>query len=239
MERARRNRFSALILRDPLLSASPKNGGPLANHQEKGETTMDFNALVDPLLRWAHVLSGICWIGLLYFFNFVNVPFQGKMDGPTKKLVNPELLPRALWWFRWAAMATLVFGLILFFYVYMHGKQMRLQTGEMSGRALYIMIGMTLGIIMWFNVWFVIWPTQKKIITAVKAGQAPDAAWGPRALKFSRFNAYASGPMLMFMIVAGHMAGAFSVAVTAVCFVVGLVAIFLAVNASKTVGSSI
>ena len=108
--------------------------------------------MVDLLMRWAHVISGIAWIGLLYFFNFVNVPFQGKMEGPTKKLVNPELLPRALWWFRWAAMSTLVWGLLLFYWVYMnHGDylgQMRDLTPahKMTGRALYIMIGMTLAI---------------------------------------------------------------------------------------------
>jgi len=61
----------------------------------------EVRALVNGLLRWAHIASGITWIGMLYFFNFVNVPFQGKLDGPTKKMVNPELMPRALWWFRW------------------------------------------------------------------------------------------------------------------------------------------
>jgi uncharacterized membrane protein len=201
---------------------------------------MDLNALTEPLLRWAHVISGVCWIGLLYFFNFVNVPFQGKMDGPTKKAVNPELLPRALWWFRWAAMATMIFGLVLFWYVYMRQEGvMRDAQKKITGRALYIMIGMTLGLIMWFNVWFVIWPTQKKIIKAVKAGTPPDAKWGPRALLFSRTNTYLSGPMLLLMLTAPHSAMPFHVGTLAVIGVIGLVAPWLAINASKTTGSSI
>ena len=63
---------------------------------------------LEVLFRWIHVLAGVIWIGHLYFFNFVNIPFQGKLDGPTKKAVNPELLPRALWWFRWGAAWTWV-----------------------------------------------------------------------------------------------------------------------------------
>src|SRR5260370_31636979 len=72
------------------------------------------------LFRWLHVLAGIVWIGHLYFFNFVNGPFQGKLDGPTKKIVNPQLMPRALFWFRWGAMFTFIFGLVLFTMLYMY-----------------------------------------------------------------------------------------------------------------------
>ena len=74
------------------------------------------------LFRWIHVLAGVIWIGHLYFFNFVNAPFQGKLDGPTKKAVNPELLPRALWWFRWGAAWTWVTGVLLLLLVYYHGR---------------------------------------------------------------------------------------------------------------------
>jgi uncharacterized membrane protein len=77
---------------------------------------------LEVLSRWIHVLAGVVWIGLLYFFNFVNIPFQGKLDGPTKKAVNPELLPRALYWFRWGAAWTWATGVILLLLVYYHGR---------------------------------------------------------------------------------------------------------------------
>lgn len=84
---------------------------------------MDWKSLTGALVRWIHVVAGIIWIGHLYFFNFVNAPFQGKMDGDTKKKVNPELLPRALFWFRWGAAWTWVSGVILLTLVFYHGKQ--------------------------------------------------------------------------------------------------------------------
>ena len=77
---------------------------------------------LEVLFRWIHVLAGVIWIGHLYFFNFVNVPFQGKIDGPTKKAVNPELLPRALCWFRWGAAWTWVTGVLLLVLVYYHRR---------------------------------------------------------------------------------------------------------------------
>ena len=74
-------------------------------------------------LRWAHVVAGIIWIGHLYFFNWVNAPFQAKLDGPTKKIVNPELQPRALFWFRWGAAWTWITGILLAGLIYYHGRQ--------------------------------------------------------------------------------------------------------------------
>lgn len=207
------------------------------------------DAMTDAVLRWGHVISGICWIGLLYFFNFVNVPYQGKVPAEMKKVVNPELLPRALWWFRWAAMSTFIFGLILFFWVYMHGKQiygvetLNAATGKMekhiTGRALYIMIGMTLAVIMWFNVWFIIWPKQRAIIRGVKSGTPAPANYPKVALMASRFNAYSSGPMLMLMLFGAHAPGAFNIGHLALAFVLGLGCIFLCIKASANTGSSI
>lgn len=84
---------------------------------------MDFMNFVESLFRWFHVVAGIIWIGHLYFFNFVNIPFQATMDGDTKKKVNPELLPRALFWFRWGAALTWVTGVFLLLIVFYHGKQ--------------------------------------------------------------------------------------------------------------------
>ncbi|MEA2489519.1 MAG: hypothetical protein QOH21_1311, partial [Acidobacteriota bacterium] len=82
----------------------------------------DVNQWLQLLFRWSHVVAGITWIGLLYFFNWVNGPFQAKLDGPTKKIVNPELLPRALYWFRWGAAWTWITGVLLGGLIYYHGK---------------------------------------------------------------------------------------------------------------------
>jgi uncharacterized membrane protein len=203
------------------------------------------DALTDAVMRWGHVISGITWIGLLYFFNFVNVPFQGKLDGDTKKKVNPELLPRALWWFRWAAVSTLLFGLLLFWWIYLdhgdagHGGQLMDATGEhLTGRARFIMWGMTLAVIMFFNVWFVIWPAQRKIINGVKTGNPAPAHLGKRALLASRANTFLSGPMLLMMILAGH-ATAFSYGVLGIVVLIGLIPPFLAIKSSAKVGQSV
>src|SRR6266550_4174069 len=80
------------------------------------------NTLLNLFFRWAHIVAGITWIGLLYFFNWVNGPFQGKIDGPTKKIVNPELMPRALFWFRWGAAWTWITGFMLAGLVYYQGR---------------------------------------------------------------------------------------------------------------------
>lgn len=163
---------------------------------------------LDLLLRWGHVLSAIIWMGFLFFFNFVNGPMSKTLDAETKKKVVPELMYRCLFWFRWGAMSTLLFGLGLFFWLFYGdgtgaGVYKNFATDELFGRSHYIMGGMTLGIVMWFNVWFVIWPAQKgKILPAVAAGQAPPAGVVKRATLFSRINTYLSGPMLMMMFAA-------------------------------------
>ena len=139
------------------------------------------------LFRWTHVFAGIIWIGHLYFFNFVNIQLQGKMDDPTKKLVNPQLMPRALWWFRWGAMVTFLSGLALFAMIYFYtpgigwGANMILKGVERghSDRARWLEWGMLFGSIMWFNVWFVIWPAQKKLLGGT-AGDAAPALEPPR-----------------------------------------------------------
>jgi uncharacterized membrane protein len=160
------------------------------------------------VLRWAHVIFGIIWMGHLYFFNLVNVPFQGGLDKELKPKVNPALLLRAFWWFRWAAMYTFIFGWLLFFWHYIGPEHLIADqtTGMMSGRAMWILYGALLGSIMWFNVWFVIWPRQKKILGGMASGSPhPDAAkLAGTAGKASRFNTYASGPLLFAMLAAPH-----------------------------------
>ena len=184
----------------------------------------DIPSLVSVLLRFGHIMFGIVWLGHLYFFNLVNVPFQGDLDKELKPKVNPKLLLRAFWWFRWGAMYTLIFGLALFFYKYTYQGLFRdPQTGSVSVRAGWIMFGMLVALIMWFNVWFVIWPRQKLILGGMAAGTPhPDAAkLAATAGKASRFNTYASGPMLFGMVGATHLS-AMSFPVLLVVSVLGL-----------------
>jgi uncharacterized membrane protein len=153
-------------------------------------------------VRWVHFLAGIAWIGLLYFFNLINAAFLKSLDGPTKNIVIPKLMPAALNWFRHGATVTVLAGLILYFYLYSKGG-----TG-----AIALGIGGLLGIIMMGNVHGIIWPNQKKIIAAVEK-QAKDgtpappemAAWGRTALLASRVNFLLSIPMLFFMGAGSHL----------------------------------
>jgi uncharacterized membrane protein len=184
--------------------------------------TLDLAA--DLILRWAHVIFGIIWMGHLYFFNLVNVPFQGGLDKELKPKVNPALLLRAFWWFRWGAMYTFVFGWLLFAKDYLGPMHLISSTdGGMSGRAMWILFGALLGSIMWFNVWFVIWPRQKLILGGMASGSPhPDAAkLAGTAGKASRFNTYSSGPLLFAMLAAPH----FSIMSGPVLVVVSLIGI--------------
>ena len=159
------------------------------------------------VLRWIHIIAGIIWIGHLYFFNFVNVPFQGVLEKEVKPKVNPFLLPRALWWFRWGAMITFLAGVTLLLVKYSVGQLWTDPvTGTMSHRAMWILWGALLGTIMWFNVWFVIWPTQKKILGLGVPKAAPELLplLRARAGLFSKINTFLSGPMLFGMLAASH-----------------------------------
>lgn len=192
------------------------------------------------LMRWLHVFVGIIWIGHLYFFNFVNAPLQGALDDAGKKAVNPQLMPRALWWFRWGAMFTFLSGLILFWMIYMDtpwsSAVLRDEMGNLSTRAKWIMLGGGLGIIMWFNVWFIIWPAQTKLLGGTAGDMA--AVLRKRAGLASRVNTYLSGPMLFGMVNGSHayLQGKTALAV-AVAF--GLLAIWASISASYKVGKSV
>ncbi|MEW6543032.1 MAG: urate hydroxylase PuuD [Nitrospirota bacterium] len=164
-----------------------------------GTTDTDW---VGMLLRWVHFLAGITWIGLLYFFNLINAAFLKSLDGPTKNVVIPRLMPSALNWFRHGATVTVLAGLALYFYLYSKGG-----TG-----AIAVGIGGLLGLIMMVNVHAIIWPNQKKIIAAVErtakdGTPAPPemAAWGRTALLASRTNFLLSIPMLFFMGAGSHL----------------------------------
>jgi uncharacterized membrane protein len=162
-----------------------------------GAGEVDWFGLV---IRWIHFLAGITWIGLLYFFNLINAAFLKSLDGPTKNVVIPKLMPVALNWFRHGATVTVFAGVILYGYMYSKGG-----TGAVA-----LAIGGLLGIIMMVNVHGIIWPNQKKIIAAVTAAAqgtpAPPemAQWGRTALLASRVNFMLSIPMLFFMGAGSH-----------------------------------
>ena len=205
------------------------------------------------IFRWLHVFVGIIWIGHLYFFNFVNAPLAAKLDGPTKQKVVPELMPRALFWFRWGAAWTWITGVLLLLLIFYHGGLaietdaswgaaaiamiavtflavfaydalwrsglksnvraativsfvllavvvwMFVEVGGFPPRSVLIHTGAMFGTIMAFNVWFRIWPAQQRIIAAVKAGKAPDAADPALAGLRSKHNTYMSLPLLWAM----------------------------------------
>lgn len=206
------------------------------------------------ILRWAHVVAGVMWIGHLYFFNFVNAHVAKTFDADSKKKVVPELMPRALYWFRWGAAWTWVTGVLLLGIVYYMGGNLLDAGSEMSvaigtvlslaviivgfvvydilwqspmkknpvagtvvsvilvavvtwwlstmlsGRAVFIHLGSLFGTTMAANVWMRIWPAQRKIITAIKNGQAPDAALPALAAMRSKHNTYMSVPLLLLMV---------------------------------------
>lgn len=158
-------------------------------------------------LRWLHVLSGVMWIGLLWYFNFVQIPNMPNIPDEQKPAIGKVIAPAALWWFRWGAMATIITGLLL---AWANGYLLdALTLGGMDGFAvdknLAIGIGMWLGIIMWFNVWFVIWPNQKRALGIVDADAETKAASARTAMLFSRTNTMLSIPMLYAMVSAQNL----------------------------------
>ena len=157
-------------------------------------------------VRWLHVLSGVMWIGLLWYFNFVQVPSMPKIPDEQKPAISKVIAPAALFWFRWAALSTLVFGVIL---AGMNGYIFRaLGLGIGSGNPAHALIGfgMWMGIIMAFNVWFIIWPNQKKVLGMVEASADEKKSAARAALLASRTNTALSIPMLFAMVGAQNAA---------------------------------
>jgi uncharacterized membrane protein len=159
------------------------------------------------LSRWSHVFVGITWIGLLYFFNFVQVPAYAQMEASARNNAIDKLTSRALWWFRWAAAATLVSGIALLF---IDPKELYKSDFMKSAPGVAIYAGILLAVTMFLNVWLVIWPNQKKVIANarnVQAGGEADPAAAPaarKALLASRMNMIYSLPMLIFMVGTSH-----------------------------------
>ncbi len=213
----------------------------------------NITACLEMIFRWIHVVAGIAWIGHLYFFNFVNSQVVKTYDADSKRKVVPELMPRALYWFRWGAAYTWVSGILLAGLVYYMSPNLlppdstmgvgagvglslflilvvffvydmlwkAMAKNEQAGvivsfilvailimgmwrvfapRAVYIHVGMLFGTIMAMNVWMRIWPAQKKILAATKAGTAPDAAIASMAGLRSKHNTYMSVPLALSMV---------------------------------------
>ena len=154
--------------------------------------------VIDYLAKWGHFMAGITWIGLLYYFNFVQTEYFKEADGGARTDAFTKLVPRALWWFRWAAMLTFLTGLIM---LYFRGM----------GVTVDIVIGSVLAILMFLNVWLIIWPNQRILIASneqIKGGgeALPEAAAAaPKAALASRTNTLFSIPMLYFMGSSAHL----------------------------------
>ena len=155
-----------------------------------------FSALWLWFLRWVHVLSGIMWIGLLYYFNFVQIPNMPNIPDEQKPAIGKVIAPAALWWFRWSAMSTIVFGVLL-----AHQQGYLLDAILLTDTHWAIGLGMYLGTIMFLNVWLVIWPNQQKALGLVEADADTKAASAKTAMLFSRTNTVLSIPMLVSMTV--------------------------------------
>jgi len=164
-------------------------------------------------LRWLHVLFGIMWIGHLYYFNFTQIPNMPKIPDEQKPAVTKVIAPAALYWFRWGAMLTLITGLTLAWNQGYIAQALTLgaltDPSFASPKEILIGIGMWLAIVMWFNVWFIIWPNQQKALNI--DNKYPDlepaakAAAGKTAMLFSRTNTFLSAPMLVAMTAAGTL----------------------------------
>jgi uncharacterized membrane protein len=155
-------------------------------------------------LRYVHVFAGILWIGLLYYFNFVQIPTMPSVPAELKPAVSKYIAPKALFWFRWSALATVILGLLV----------AETQQGGYSARALTLSegyetigVGMWLGLIMAANVWFVIWPNQKRALGIVPAEDSAKARSASTAMMASRINLILSIPMLYCMVAQTHIGG--------------------------------
>ena len=157
------------------------------------------------LFRYLHVLAGVMWIGLLWYLNFVQIPSMPKIPDEQKAAIGKVIAPAVLFWFRWAALATILTGLIV---AYLNGyvhQAMALGIGYGGGKNTAIGIGMWLGLIMAFNVWFIIWPNQKKALGIVECQPEEKPKAAKTAMITSRINTLLSLPMLLSMVMAQNL----------------------------------
>ena len=157
------------------------------------------------LFRYFHVLSGVMWIGLLWYLNFIQIPSMPKIPDEQKPAIGKVIAPAVLFWFRWAALSTIITGLIV---AYLNGyihEALVLGIGSGGGKSTAIGIGMWLGLIMAFNVWFIIWPNQKRVLGMVECTPEEKAKSARTAMLFSRTNTLLSLPMLLSMVMAQNL----------------------------------
>ena len=178
----------------------------VAGGTKQGMPGLD-QAWVAFLFRWLHVVSGVMWIGLLWYFNFVQIPSMPKIPDEQKPAIGKVIAPAALFWFRWAAMATIATGIIL---AWLNGYLIDAYTlGASQGfgvpKNIAIGVGMWLATVMWFNVWFVIWPNQQKALGMVQVDADAKARAARMAMLFSRTNTMLSIPMLYAMVSAQNI----------------------------------
>ena len=160
--------------------------------------------------RYLHVISGVMWIGLLWYFNFVQIPNMPNIPDEQKPAIGKVIAPAALFWFRWAALATLITGLLTLVLYYGHERSISALTFTLTSdfsdpQALTIGIGMWLAIIMAYNVWMIIWPNQKRALGIVEADADTKAKSARTAMLFSRTNTMLSVPMLLAMLAAQNI----------------------------------
>jgi len=191
-------------------------------------------------LRWFHFLAGVTWIGVLYYFNFIQTPFFGsELGGSAKSAMTRGLVPNALWWFRWGAMFTFLTGWLIVFMKLGHG------VGLDSGYMTRVLTGGLMGTLMWANVWFVIWPAQQIVIANAESvaagGEANPAAAGAggKAGMASRTNTLFSIPMLLFMGSASHLpslAGAADAGASVMPYWIAALIVILLVEVNGLIG---
>jgi len=155
--------------------------------------------------RYLHVLNGIMWIGLLWYLNFVQIPSMSKIPDEQKPAIGKVIAPAVLFWFRWAALGTIITGLIVALLNGYAHEAMTLGIGNGGGKNTAIGIGMWLGIIMAYNVWFIIWPNQKKALGIVESDPEQKAKSAKIAMLTSRVNTLLSFPMLLSMVMAQNL----------------------------------
>ena len=157
------------------------------------------------LFRYFHVLSGGMWIGLLWYLNFIQIPSMPKIPDEQKPAIGKVIAPAVLFWFRWAALSTIITGLIV---AYLNGyihEALTLGIGSGGGKSTAIGIGMWLGLMMAFNVWFIIWPNQKRVLGMVECTPEEKAKSARTAMLYSRTNTLLSLPMLLTMVMAQNL----------------------------------
>lgn len=192
------------------------------------------------MLRWVHFLSGVTWIGILYYFNFVQTPFFAETEAGVRTAAIQKLVPRALWWFRWGAMFTFLAGISIYL---MRMSEMGTGLFYSSPYGVTITVGGLLGTLMFLNVWLVIWPNQQVVIASANqvasGGQALPAAAGAgrRGALASRTNTVFSIPMLLYMGAASHYPQMVHQSTSRGLFWLLVIVIIAAVEANALVGT--